>query len=223
MTNPSAPSQPTENTEFSSLEPHGERRKRQLVRAAAHIVEFEGLDALRMPRVAELAGCTRTLVYRYFPSTDDLLIAVASEYYAALEERLDREAQRRTAMAGRDGPPREQDAFEANLTMLDVVFDVVTELGLAGLMLRGSPNLSDGMRTYLSQRSQRFSAHWIGPIKRSGLSPLHASLVTEAGIALLVELVHRWQRDEITREEAVALSRTCFTALLRALQGAAQR
>jgi AcrR family transcriptional regulator len=223
MTNPTTPLQPTDNNDFSSLEPHGERRRRQLVRAAAHIVELEGLDALRMPRVAELAGCTRTLVYRYFPSTDDLLIAVASEYYAALEERLDREAQRRTATGRRDSKRRDEDAFETSLKMLDVVFDVVTELGLAGLMLRGSPHLSDGMRTYLAQRSERFSAYWVGPIKRSGLSPLHASLVTEAGIALLVDLVRRWQRDEITREAAMTLSRTCFTALLRALQEAPYR
>jgi AcrR family transcriptional regulator len=36
------------------------------VRAAAFVIETEGLDAMRMPRVAEVA-CARSLVYRYFP------------------------------------------------------------------------------------------------------------------------------------------------------------
>ena len=219
---PPTPQNP-EKTAFSPLEPHGERRRRQLVRAAAHIIEFEGLHALRMPRVAELAGCTRTLVYRYFPSTDDLLNAVASEYYAALEERLDHEAQRRAVQRRRDGASPGEDVFEATLTMLDCVFDVVTELGLAGLMLRGSLHLGEATRSYLTQRSERFSTHWIEPMRRSGLSPLHAALVTEAGIALLVELVHRWQRDEISRNQAMALSRTCFVGLIRALQETPQR
>lgn len=218
MSGSSPPPQVTDTDKFSTLEPHGERRRRQLVRAAAHIVEFEGMDALRMPRVAELAGCTRTLVYRYFPSTDDLLIAVASEYYATLEERLDREAQRRAASRDSGEEPRGEDAFEATLTMLDAVFEVVTELGLAGLMLRGSPHMSEAMRTYLAHRSDKFSSRWVAPMQRSGLSSLHAALVTEAGIALIIELVQRWQRDEITRNQAMVLSRTCFTGLLRALQ-----
>ena len=219
---PPAPQIP-EKLASSPLEPHGERRRRQLVRAAAHIVEFEGLHALRMPRVAELAGCTRTLVYRYFPSTDELLIAVASEYYAALEERLDHKAQLRAVQRRRDGPRPSEDAFEATLTMLDCVFDVVTELGLAGLMLRGSSHLSEATRTYLTQRSESLSAHWIEPVRRTGLSPLHAALIAEAGIALLVDLVHRWQRDEISRDQAMALSRTCFVGLIRALQETPQR
>ncbi|MBW2269539.1 MAG: TetR/AcrR family transcriptional regulator [Deltaproteobacteria bacterium] len=214
MTTPSPSSQGFEIVEFSSLEPHGERRKRQLVRAAAHIVEFEGLDALRMPRVAELAGCTRTLIYRYFPGRDDLLIAVAAEYYSALDERLDQEAQKNAAQ----GIPPPQDALEITLTTLDIVFEVVTELGLAGLMLRSSAHLSEGMREYLARRSEHFSARWVEPMRRSGLSGLRMALFAEASIALLIELVHRWQHEEILREEAMALCRSACIGLLSGLQ-----
>jgi AcrR family transcriptional regulator len=219
MTTPSPSPQIPDKDGFSSLEPHRERRRRQLVRSAAHIVEFEGLAALRMSRVAELAGCTRTLVYRYFPSIDDLMIAVAAEYYSALEERFERVVQRRAALGDRLVAKPDADPFEDALAMLDVVFEAITEVGLAGLILRSSPHLSPPTRTDLQQRSARFSAAWVEPVRRPGLSALEAALVTEAGIALLVELVRRWQRDEISRDEALALCRTCFSALLNGLLG----
>ena len=76
-----------------ALEPHGDRRRRQLVRVAAHIIEDEGVDSLRMPRVAEIAGCARSLVYRYFPRREDLFFAVISEWYERLEERMTPETQ----------------------------------------------------------------------------------------------------------------------------------
>jgi AcrR family transcriptional regulator len=210
----SHPPQPPPKGGHSRADPHAAQRRRQLVRAAAHIIESEGLGALRMPRVAEIAGCTRTLVYRYFPSTDDLSIAVASEYFAALEERLDRAAQRRAATRTR--PPVK--VLESTEIMLDATFDAVAEVGLAGLLLRASPHLSKVMREFLSQRSVQFQQRWSGPVQRSNMPFLHASLITHAGLAILIELVQRWQRDEISRDEAMRLSRTCFNGLVRALQ-----
>ena len=67
----------TEGRRFP-LESAAESRRRQLLAVAAHIVETEGYEALRMPRVAELAGCARALVYRYFPRRQDFLIALLS-------------------------------------------------------------------------------------------------------------------------------------------------
>ncbi len=55
-----------------ALEPHGARRREQLVRAAAFVIETEGIDAMQMPRVAEVAHCARSLVDRYFPRREDL-------------------------------------------------------------------------------------------------------------------------------------------------------
>ena len=37
------------------LEPQGERRRRQLVEIASRMIEQEGADAVRIPRIAELA------------------------------------------------------------------------------------------------------------------------------------------------------------------------
>lgn len=211
-TAPPVPVRPIDRS-FGSLEPHGARRRRQLVRAAAHVIEYEGLDALRMPRVAELAGCARTLVYRYFPDRDALLKGVVSEYYETLEAELDRRR--------REYPTPEADVLGsplgASIEMFDVAFDVITELGLAGLMLRTSAHVSADVRQHTIKESARFGRRWVVPLREAGLSDLHAAIASEAGVAVLVEAVHRWQVGELTREEAVELNRVSCLGLLAAL------
>ena len=75
------------------LEPHGERRRQQLVRIASLVIETEGVDAMRMPRVAQVAGCARSLIYHYFPKREDLFVSVIENFYERLGERLAPEAQ----------------------------------------------------------------------------------------------------------------------------------
>ena len=51
-------------------------RRRQLVRVASRLIEEGGVESLTLPGTSERAGCARTLVYRYFASREDLLMAV---------------------------------------------------------------------------------------------------------------------------------------------------
>jgi len=212
VSTPSSASPAPAQTGPAALEPHGERRRAQLIRAAAHVIEYEGLDALRMPRVAALAGCTRTLVYRYFPGREDLLRAVAAEYYAALTEGFERQTRQRVA----HGEPERDDPIEQSLANVDIVFEVLTELGLAGLLVRNSPALAADMRDHLRQLSRDLGLRWSGPVLRAGVSPLHTAVASEAGAAVLVDVVQRWQRGEISRDEAQEITRTCFRALFEA-------
>lgn len=62
------------------LESQAERRRAQLIRIAAALIETEGIDAVTMASVAELAGCTRTQVHRYFAKREDLLAAVVHDF-----------------------------------------------------------------------------------------------------------------------------------------------
>ena len=45
---------------------NAEDRKQSLIDAAAQILVTAGVDAVRMPEVAEAAGVTRPIVYRHF-------------------------------------------------------------------------------------------------------------------------------------------------------------
>src|SRR5262245_27620168 len=66
-----------------------ERRRGALVRAAAHVAVTQGVDAVNHARVAELAECTRTLVYRYFPGREDLLYGIITTFRAYFDAQLD--------------------------------------------------------------------------------------------------------------------------------------
>jgi AcrR family transcriptional regulator len=55
-------------------------RRSQLVGAAMKICARDGWDALTLDAVADAAGVTRGLMYRYFPAgRDDLLVAITDE------------------------------------------------------------------------------------------------------------------------------------------------
>jgi AcrR family transcriptional regulator len=58
------------------FESHAERRRAQIVAIAAHLMVQGGVEAVTHAAVAERAGLVRTALYRYFPSRDDLVVAV---------------------------------------------------------------------------------------------------------------------------------------------------
>src|SRR5690606_14297248 len=59
----------------------------RILEAASALMADEGVDALRLERVARLAGCSRSSLYRYFDTKDALIIAV-------LRKRVDQMAAR---------------------------------------------------------------------------------------------------------------------------------
>jgi AcrR family transcriptional regulator len=193
-----------------ALASHGELRRGQLVRVAAHVIENEGLDALRMPRVAELAGCARSLVYRYFPRREDLCLAVVSEFYERLEQRQGPAAQR----AGMRGLARGDEARP----LLEAIWDVVTEIGAGGLVLRASPSLAAELKEHLEGESARFEASWIAPLREAGLGPLEAALVVRSAMGLLAELLARHRAGEVTREAAIDVGHRALAALVAGLR-----
>lgn len=62
--------------------PHGERRA-QLLQAARAMILREGIGALTMEGLAEAAGVTKPIVYRHFDNSEDVTVAVLSEYAQA--------------------------------------------------------------------------------------------------------------------------------------------
>jgi AcrR family transcriptional regulator len=189
-----------------TLEAHGDRRRRQLVRAAALVIEQEGIDAMRMPRVAEVAGCTRTLVYHYFPSREDLFYAVISEFYERLEQRIAPDVQ--MAQMQSLGDP------SSARSLLEAIWDVTEETGLAGLILYASPRLGMQLGAQLDPESERFEARWLGPLTAAGLGEIEASLVLRSAGALLMELMDRRSRGEIDRARAIGIGHQALISLI---------
>jgi AcrR family transcriptional regulator len=59
------------------------QRSRQLLDAAARLMEREGSEAVSMQALAKEAGVSVGLIYRYFGSKDDILLAVITDVLEA--------------------------------------------------------------------------------------------------------------------------------------------
>ena len=87
---------------FPSLTRRSEQaaeRRRQLLLIASALIEEGGVEAASLAAVSERAGCTRPLVYRYFKSKEDLLIALVDDYYEHVDAQISEAEQRRVVGA----------------------------------------------------------------------------------------------------------------------------
>ena len=191
------------------LEPAGERRRRQLIRAAAFVIESEGIDALRIPRVAAVAGCTRTLVYRYFPRREDLFVAVMAEFYEVLGKRVPRSAH----VAGM----RALTDRDAARPLLEAIWDTIAEVGAAGLILYASPRLGVELADRFAEVSAQRETFWLAPLRERGLTEIEAAAVARSASALLTEFIDRARTHEITREEAIDLGQRALAGMIEGL------
>lgn len=92
-----------------------ERRSRQLLDAAARLMERDGSQAVSMQAVAEEAGVSVGLIYRYFGGKDDLLLAVIVDVLGAFELRVPAAVE----SAGEDPVERLAAAFRAYCEVID--------------------------------------------------------------------------------------------------------
>ena len=65
-----------------------ERRRKQLIAVVAHLVVTRGVAEVSHASVAKVAGCARSLVYRYFPRQEDLLYSLLSGFSENLGARM---------------------------------------------------------------------------------------------------------------------------------------
>lgn len=195
----------------ASLEPQGERRRRQLVDIAARLIEHEGVDAVRLPRVAELAGFGRTAVYRYFPRREDLLVAVSKDFEERLGERVSAEEFAAGLLALRDASP---DAMPAPTQRLyTAIWEVLDQCGPAGLILRAHVASHSAMDLPDDGVGDRFRERWLA----FGLGEVESDLVGDAANAILTRLYFAARRGEIEREAAILVSHRAVLALVRGL------
>ncbi|MAG30475.1 MAG: hypothetical protein CL908_06215 [Deltaproteobacteria bacterium] len=196
--------------ESVSLERHADRRRRQLIRAASQVIETEGIDSMRMPRVAELAGCTRSLVYHYFQTREDLLVAVIEHFYEYLDERLEPAAQQLGLRSVADA--------DAVRPLLEALWDTVIEVGAGGVILRTLPRSGSALNERLTEIAVRFDQRWMDSLRSLGLSEIEARLAFRTAMAVHSELLECHRQGEITRDAAVALGQRALAAVLSGLQ-----
>ena len=185
----------------TTLESSATRRRRQLTRVASHLIETEGVGAVRMERIAELAGCSRPLVYRYFHGRDDLFAAVLDDFGTSLNEVLDSEVQAKGWEALSQGSSGGAPALQ----LLSAMWDCVSVCGMGGWVLRTTADLDPNLRDRLRVSFDRFDKQWVEPMTAGGLSELQASLIFRAASAMVTELLRRWRAGRLERDTAIEL------------------
>lgn len=91
---------------------HREAQRAALVRAAEDVLRESGIAGINPRTVTERAGMARSSFYDYFPSKDDLLVAVAIEAFDRWNEGL------AAALAGVEpGLPRLRALIDATMQM----------------------------------------------------------------------------------------------------------
>jgi AcrR family transcriptional regulator len=193
-------------------------RRRQLVTIARDLIEREGIAAVTLPRVTELAGCARTLAYRYFASREELFAAVLRDYFERLDAELP-EAEQRAAIGAfvqscMRGEPDDGRALFA------LLWEAQLAVGFGGAALRATPILSPQLRALVEDLRARYETRFTDPLRDAGLSADAARIAVDAMIASFVGLALRARAGEIGREEAIAIHARATAGLIRGLAGA---
>ena len=190
------------------LESQADRRRAQLIRIAAALIENAGVDALTMASVAELAGCTRTQVHRYFAKREDLLAAVVFDFNERLRVLIDGDGvliSAITEQARAKGGGRWSWAADLHRALWTMFEDG----GMAGLILLAIPHASAGTRDPIDKLRREQFAPWIEYVARALGSPDDAELVVELWMTTAYRIATKWKAGELEREHAIdVLSRT---------------
>nr|WP_246386819.1 TetR/AcrR family transcriptional regulator [Litorivivens lipolytica] len=180
-----------------------------MIKVAAHIVEFEGIDALKHARIAELAGCGRPLVYSYFPKKSDLYFAISESFYRRLEERFTCEEQYQAIRDFLAGDSNRSTQLES------LIWDVIDEYGCAGLILRTVPELNEDFQAYHQELVSRYEFRWQRYFLELGADELAARLLLDNCTAITKNFALAYRRGELDRVTSLKRTLAALGALVQ--------
>jgi len=204
-----------------------EQRRAMLVRAAARLAVTEGIEAVNHARVAELAECARSLVYRYFPSREDLLYSIITTFRSDFEMRMhpDQIIKGITALKSAR-PGRVPDATQE---MIDTLWptesppDVSPDVTFAALMLLRARNLGLAIGKHEAEVHRVAEENWQRPFAEIGLDPEEASIIMDCVLALHDHIARGAMAGTMTRDRAIDLYVRTVSALIKALADSSDR
>jgi AcrR family transcriptional regulator len=199
----------TETFHLESPSDQAARRRAQLIRVVSHLVVTRGADAVSHASVAELAGCARSLVYRYFPQRADLLWALLAEFDAELNKRMAFEEGVSGVVTLKDvrpgHVPEERRTFVERLWTAEDWEQPALEFRLACVILMRDSSLNTMLgahRTWLEQSMER---RLLGPLQGLGLSAIEAAIVVDTMLSVLHHVTKAVWAGEATPDEAIEL------------------
>lgn len=198
---PTAAETPPKGKRLRSLD-----RRRQIVRVASRLLAERGVDHVRMPEVAEAAGVTRAVVYRFFPSRQALMAAILEDFRAALD----------AGFAARRALFHEQDLSRLIRGFVETLCDVIDEAGPGGFILLNMEGPDPALAALSRTTRDALNQPWLGRLARvlDTKDETTIEIVGELGVASGVAVLMLYVAGRVRREEAVdALARTIRSLL----------
>ncbi len=185
------------------------RRRAQLIRAVAHLVVTQGVNAVTHASVAKIAGCARSLVYRYFPQREDLLYSLLSTFEAELSERFVFEDEIAGLLSMKDVRPGYVPA--ATRDFIDKLWKEEDwersrlEFRLASVILMRHSGLTTALGAHSIELQQSMQRRFLGPLQRLGLTTVEAGIVVDAMFSVMHHVTKATLEGEMTPDEALEL------------------
>lgn len=186
-------------------------RRREIINAAATIIQDQGLNSLKMGEVAAVVGCGRTLVYRYFPTLDDLLIAVMVDWYDQMDTAMSVENQ----MDDVTDRIETRDYRDADLIVL--AWQTICATGRAPLMLRSFMGAGFILADYAEEFQRRYESRWDEAFSSAGLSKVQIQLIKELSNSAIIQLHRQCSEGEIDQLEGQRILTSLMASLLDSL------
>tara|TARA_R110001592_G_scaffold260403_1_gene525075 strand:+ start:206889 stop:207512 length:624 start_codon:yes stop_codon:yes gene_type:complete len=197
------------NTNISTA---AELRRAQLLLVAKELILSDGVEALRHAAVAERAGVTRAVIYRYFPTQSDFIVAIGNEFIEALKQRLSPEKQIEAARASVSSD------FAAAEIYFDVVFSVLEDKGPASLMLLLEPDLTPKLKSFWASVDVEQYGHWLQESADLGITAIDSQVLIQVGKMTLLTLYKVYRAGEISRNQAVSRVSYVICSLINTLR-----
>jgi AcrR family transcriptional regulator len=198
------------------------RRRAQLIRVVTHLVVTRGVDKVSHASVAEVAGCARSLVYRYFPQREDLLYAPLAAFEDQLVERfglagaLPGMLQLKDVRPGH--VPAETRDFIDRLWSDEEDWErPAIELRLANVILMRDSSLNTALGAHRVELQESMERRLLGPLRSLGLTEVEAWIVVDAMLSALYHATRAAWAGEMTRDEAIDLITSVSARALRGL------
>ena len=196
-----------------------ERRRKQLVAVVAHLVVTRGVAEVSHASVAKVAGCARSLVYRYFPRQEDLLYALLGAFSEDLARRMTL-ADETAGVLGlaevRPGsiPLPTQQLFD-RLWQPEDWDGPQLEFRLACVILMRDSNLRFVLGAHGPWLQASVARHLEDPLRTLGLRPIEIAIFIDSMLSVMDQVIRAAWTGEIVHEEAAQLSAAVNSRVLQ--------
>ena len=190
-----------------------EVRRDQLLDAAAAVIADEGTQAMTMERIAERAGVSKALVYRYFGNRSALLVELY-ERESDTQPLADRIRGART--------------FEDRLRAITApYFDAVERSGLLFHRLVGEKSIEEDVESFRRQTRASVLRFWVTQLRTEGLDREQATAFAtmfQAAVEAAGGLVARREVGrEVAEEQFYETALAALEAAKRSARASASR